>query len=302
MLLRPIYVSLLILAIGASEGVADNKKLELTVSEYETNFKYVMPVGEEQKWKIDVGYHDEKFDESEKMTKREGKISTEIKKKNYFLSGSYNHHFHNGFSLSLGGDYEHFSTKMGEWGYYDETIRDSSKSLSFENNIEIEGERFSLSAGMGYKFPYFDADIMLRVTPKEKFTMRQDTQVFPVLTEGGELDSKATLDTSYKIDGEIFTSDMISQKFKIGVEGSYEKIPYTYQVKGIKDTNYNEFITRDIEYDEETTKYNLVLLIKQGERSYFDIKIGKIINKQIDADDTTTYKERTITAGVEIWF
>jgi len=174
--------------------------------------------------------------------------------------------------------------------------------LSFENNIEIEGERFSLSAGMGYKFPYFDADIMLRVTPKEKFTIRQDTQVFPVLTEGGELDSKATLDTSYKIDGEIFTSDMISKKFKVGVEGSYEKIPYTYQVKGIKDTNYNEFITRDIEYDEETTKYNLVLLIKQGERSYFDIKIGKIINKQIDADDTTTYKERTITAGVEIWF
>jgi len=301
-MLRQIYINLLILIVSTTISNADNKKIELSVSEYETDLKYAMPFGENQNWKINVGYHDEKFDDSENMTKREGKKSTKMKKKNYFLSGNYNHTFYNGVTLSLGGDYEHFQSEMGQWGFYDETVKSSSQALSFENDIDIEGNRFSISLGMGYRTKYFDIDTMVRVTPKEEFTMTQRTQFFPVLTKGGELDSKATLDTSYKIDGEITTTEQVFKNFKIGVDASYEKIPYTYKVKGVKDTNYNEFITKTINYDEETTKYNLLLLIKQGEKTYFDIKIGEISNKQIEPEGTTTIKEQTFTAGVEIWF
>jgi len=301
-MLRQIYINLLILIVSTTISNADNKKIELSVSEYETDFKYAMPFGENQNWKINVGYHDEKFDDSENMTKREGKISTEMKKKNYFLSGNYNHTFYNGVTLSLGGDYEHFQSKMEEWGFYDETVKSSSQALSFENDVDIEGNRLSIILGMGYRTKYFDIDTMVRVTPKEEFTITQKTQVFPVLKEGGELDSKATLDTSYKIDGEITTTQQVFKNFKIGVDASYEKIPYTYKVKGIKDTNYDEFITKTINYDEKTTKYNLLLLIKQGEKTYFDIKIGEINNKQIRPEGTTTIKEQTFTAGMEIWF
>ena len=301
-MLRSVYISLLILSVAISEGVSDSKKVELSLSEYESDFKFAMAMGEDQSWKIDVGYHDEEFDESEQMRKREGNINSKMEKNNIFFSGSYSLNFQNGATLSFGGDYEHFTNKMEEWGFYDETIKGSTQRLTMKNKIEIEGNRFSISVGAGYKHRYFDTDILLRVTPKEKFDMTQNTQVFPILTEGGELDSTATLDTSYKIRGELFTSDNLLGDFKIGVDASYQKIPFSYRVKRIKNSDYSEFITKDIEYDEETTKYNLIGVMKFNEKTHFKIEIGEIKNEQIRPNETITLKERTITAGIEIWF
>jgi len=302
LLKRPIYISLLLLATTSNSIANNDKKLELFISEYETNFNYAMPIGDNHRWKLDIGYHDEQFDDSEKMTKREGKISTEMKKKNYFLSTSYSWTFQNGVNLSLGGDYEHYESDMKEWGLYNETVRGSAESLTFENNIEIEGERFSLTMGIEYQNSYFDTNLMARVTPKEEFDIKQNTKVSPVLTQGGELDSTATLDTSYKISGEIFTADNLLGRFKIGVDASYEKIPFSYKVKAIKNRDYNEFITKDIEYDEKTIKYNLIGVVKFNETTYFDIKAGEIKNEQVRPTGTITQKEKTITAGIEIWF
>jgi len=298
MIQRRYLIAVTILLLSSSLEAENFKLLFLQGGENTSglDMSYDTYLDKSKIWRIGVNYYSNKSATAKKfdLINKEGKIATEMDKMDMSAFLVYDFPF----NLSFGVEYAQFKEDSEQWGYY----KDKTDYLPYDHFVTLKGSKVSIKMISFYISDKFWIDLRASLTPKTKLDIEQNTEIYPNHIKGGHLKTKATIGSSYKIDTQMQweVGNIVNvASVDFGIEGSYEFIPYEYEMMVKTKSGYTKKIAK---YDEKRSEYFASLTFKDDKK--FDgygvsVKYGQT---KIQRDNLKTVSENILKFGIEKWF
>ena len=292
--MKKIYKSIFLVSLLSLSTEARNFKIFVDDRGVDTNFPFEVT----DDVIVEIGYYSNKNSEISNFekTNRVGKKGEKIDENNLFASVKYNIKKIANSNFFVGLEYENFKRDNEQIGYYTE----GTVQIPYSNFIKLNGTKINLlgEAVYGTDNDKVKAFVRATITPKTVLDIEQNTQIFPNMTTGGQFSGDATLDLSYKIEGEIKWDT--GEYVDIALGGSYAFIPYEYNYKG-SNSKKDGYIEKTQTYDEKTIEYFTKLRIKK----VFSEDILPTVGykwREVKNSKFNNTKRDFVFVGVEKWF
>ena len=205
----------------------------------------------------------------------DSKISTTIDEKSVILdllTYTHNLSFLN-LKTTLGMEYQNILKNQN--GYYLSDRNDGSY-VNFDNEVDINLFQPYLSFESNGDVFVEDLNFMViaMISPSSWLNVSQNTRIKPLVDYVGNSKSTRNQDMGYNFQAEL--SYKITSYFKISLNASYDKLPIKYSMASIatEDKFNYDFVKREVNTEETTTKGTIKLAIKDTKLKSLGMGIG----------------------------
>ena len=242
----------------ANEETADRFSFDLQMGEEGSlNPETFVPLYWDDNWFSGVG-----FTNSTQLTQgtvpgfTDSKLGTSISKRVLRLNLISHQTNNDGYSYSIGGDYQMMTIDKTEFGYFYLNNGLIDDYVAFDNSIEIEMSGLSLRGDftLGQSSDKHLYRLSTIVSPGSTLNVDQDTSFTPIIPTSGVGTSSKSQALSYMLQFE--TRHRLSEFFSVGLNLQYEVLPLEYDLQVLSATA-TSFQDATIDNTEITTRVGL---------------------------------------------